>query len=182
MAHVIQKRPSLPADPQLLRVWVLEEHLPPAAIATRLGVSAARVRMALRRLELPCLSARPGLTQREQALARYYALYQKSAEKRAHEFALTFEFFATLVSESCAYCGSEPTRNVGGWRFSGIDRVENDRGYLPDNVRPCCSTCNLAKRRMSEQDFIAWILRAAAHLQAQQPMENSTVRRKEDKP
>jgi hypothetical protein len=37
----------------------------------------------------------------------------------------------------CVYCGSL-IRGIG----SGLDRINNSKGYIIDNVNPCCGTCN----------------------------------------
>ncbi len=109
-------------------------------------------------------AARTGADQAAHALSRHYRAYQKSARARSHAFALSPARFAELVSQPCSYCGIAPAKKVGARCFSGIDRIDSHQGYVEGNVRPCCGTCNLAKRRMSEQAFIAWVLRAADHL------------------
>jgi hypothetical protein len=43
----------------------------------------------------------------------------------------------------------------------GIDRRDNSVGYLISNCAPCCKNCNLAKRDMSEAEFLRWVARIA---------------------
>ena len=45
------------------------------------------------------------------------------------------------------------------FRYTGIDRVDNARGYEKDNVVPCCETCNTAKRTMSVDELLEWVTR-----------------------
>ena len=98
--------------------------------------------------------------------------YRKNAEKRGLEFGLTAEYFRTITKMPCDYCGAapdnvhRPTRDRIGadvYVYNGIDRIDNTMGYVPDNVAPCCSTCNAAKSKMTAQDFLKWIGRVASH-------------------
>ena len=43
--------------------------------------------------------------------------------------------------------------------YNGIDRKDNNLGYTPKNVVPCCSVCNFAKKNMPFDAFMAWIAR-----------------------
>jgi hypothetical protein len=38
--------------------------------------------------------------------------------------------------------------------FNGLDRIDNRKGYVSDNIVPCCSDCNLAKRDLSIKAFL----------------------------
>ena len=37
--------------------------------------------------------------------------------------------------------------------------MDNEKGYTFDNVVPCCSICNYAKKSMSKEQFLQWIKR-----------------------
>jgi len=70
-----------------------------------------------------------------------YAGLKNNAKKRGYEVALTFEEFAEVRSSLlCHYCGHELPATGGG-----LDRKNNSRGYLKDNVVPCCDGCNRIK-------------------------------------
>jgi hypothetical protein len=47
----------------------------------------------------------------------------------------------------------------GNYKYNGLDRVDNNRGYEKDNIVPCCETCNKAKLQMSLGEFLNWIKR-----------------------
>jgi len=106
----------------------------------------------------------PGLSARNTVLKNY----KQAARRRGHAWGLSDSEFDAITASNCAYCGqppsnvSKPSRN-GLFVFSGIDRIDNRRGYLADNVVPCCSVCNHAKHDMSAEDFTAWIRRLASH-------------------
>lgn len=92
-----------------------------------------------------------------------YREYFRSARKKKYEFKLTLEEFKDRVIKCCFYCGSPPnckTRSIG-WMppANGLDRINADKGYTVDNVVPCCSVCNLMKKRQSMKDFLRHIER-----------------------
>jgi hypothetical protein len=89
-----------------------------------------------------------------------YAGYKKEAAQRGIEFNISMDQFLKLTSQNCFYCGAKPSncssrkyRN-GEFIYQGIDRVDNAKGYLIDNVVPCCKICNNWKGKMTVGDFI----------------------------
>jgi 5-methylcytosine-specific restriction endonuclease McrA len=95
--------------------------------------------------------------------------YKRHASARGLAWNLTRGHVSELIAKPCHYCGSPPsntkiTKNtVSPLIYSGIDRIDNARGYEPDNVAPCCSTCNVAKGIKSLDEFRAWIERISTH-------------------
>ncbi len=109
---------------------------------------------------------RTSLPPGEGAFNRFLLQYTSGAKKNGREFSLTREEFRHLTQQECWYCGASPKpqsyrHRTGPYSGNGIDRVDNSRGYVSDNVRPCCLTCNHAKKTMAEVDFIAWLRRIA---------------------
>jgi hypothetical protein len=85
-----------------------------------------------------------------------YNGYVSGAERRGYTWELSFEQFVTITEKPCAYCGAAPAyRATSGDFSSGIDRVDNNRGYEVGNVTPCCITCNTMKNSQPLQDFLA---------------------------
>jgi hypothetical protein len=76
--------------------------------------------------------------------------YKKSAEKRNIEWNLTDEeAFELFNTEFCFYCTEEePNKTMG------IDRIDNEKEYIKDNVIPCCSICNNMKNCLDIDIFI----------------------------
>ncbi len=103
--------------------------------------------------------------------------YKASARRRKIEYDLSKEKFRELVKQNCYWCGSRPiphNRYYGKdsihikklcsiseewasqqWIYvNGIDRVDNERGYLTDNTVPCCWECNDMKATSTAEEFI----------------------------
>ena len=84
-----------------------------------------------------------------------WGVYRHSAKIRGLQFALTKPEFKQLLSSLCHYCYAEPSP------VNGIDRVDNDAGYTPENCVPCCKLCNRAKADLPIEDFLAWLAQIA---------------------
>jgi hypothetical protein len=106
-------------------------------------------------------------------------LYKKSAALRGHEYALSDEQCRDLLRRNCHYCGSGGSNMKqadtfnGRYHYNGIDRVDNTKGYLFDNVVPCCIDCNRAKRTMGYQEFLDWVARVYRHIVCQRRAVNT---------
>lgn len=101
----------------------------------------------------------------EAAFNNIVSMYKKSARDRNLEFSLTNEQFKKLIDNNCALCGVNPSNEhkiVGGngsYIYSGIDRVDNNIGYIMGNCVTLCKQCNFAKRNLKVDDFYEWINR-----------------------
>lgn len=93
-------------------------------------------------------------------LTGIFHAYRNSAKKRELSFELTKEQFKDLTKQDCWYCGAKPAqikqdRGVKDYYlYNGIDRVENDKGYILANSLPCCGRCNRMKNTLSVEDFL----------------------------
>lgn len=101
----------------------------------------------------------PGAAARNNRFSRY----KTAAQTRGFIFEITLAQFTVLTAQNCYYCGSAPsnvariTSRNGVFIYSGLDRVNNELGYIPSNVVPCCRTCNYCKGARSSTDFLNWI-------------------------
>lgn len=68
------------------------------------------------------------------------------AKRRGIDFALTKIQFDRLAKSPCFYCGK--------CAMGGIDRVDNDIGYVLSNVVPSCSGCNYKKGTFDVDSFL----------------------------
>ena len=73
--------------------------------------------------------------------------YRRDAKKRGLAYELTREQFLSFWQKPCAYCGDDIAT-------VGLDRVDNARGYVIDNVVACCRLCNAMKSGMPLADFV----------------------------
>jgi hypothetical protein len=100
-----------------------------------------------------------------------FSNYRRKAKERGREFQLTKDDFALLTSQPCYYCDLAPRQEAFGtdgtdegkqhskYQYNGLDRFDNNKGYLVDNVVPCCRGCNFAKRDLPADVFIELVLR-----------------------
>lgn len=130
--------------------------------------------------------AEPWHVSRNRALQQY----RKGAKRKGHSFRLTDDEAFALFAQACHYCGAPPHNSINAYLnlkgqprhakhrgrphladaeflYSGIDRVNNRRGYLPGNCVPCCSTCNTMKRDLPAAIFLSWLDRVVAYRSVQ---------------
>lgn len=116
-------------------------------------------------------------------LAYLLRAYKGGAKLRGLVWELTEEQVLEIVGRNCIYCNNPPPIFEGkakhsktnaklrghksfvevnpNVRFNGIDRVDSNQGYVISNVAPCCRDCNLAKQRLSQEEFIDLCKRVA---------------------
>jgi hypothetical protein len=96
--------------------------------------------------------------------------YKRKERGGRFGWSLEYNDVAYLIQQPCYYCGTVNSNkkinrlNPAGYEYNGIDRIDSSKGYTIDNVVPCCKTCNIAKRDMSQEYFINWIMKAALHI------------------
>ena len=96
------------------------------------------------------------------AIRKLFKRYKRDAVRKrriALSFNITYEQFESLIKGNCYYCGEVP-KNVFVWNerdtrsgkiytssclYNGIDRLDNDKGYLIENCVSCCTACNRFK-------------------------------------
>jgi hypothetical protein len=87
--------------------------------------------------------------QKQAALRRQFHAYRCSARKRHLSFDLDLVDLERITSQPCHYCGAAPDHI-----YSGIDRVDNEKGYVKGNMVPCCAKCNFMKGQMDVDEFL----------------------------
>ena len=114
----------------------------------------------------------------EAAFRTLFRSYVGNAKNRGYSFDLDEERFRKLITDTCSYCGCAPEAVVntrsgyGSFLYNGLDRVNNDLGYVEGNVVACCKLCNLAKKDLDLPVFLAWIARVHAHSVQRSDSEN----------
>jgi len=101
------------------------------------------------------------LPEGESSFNRLFYDYKKKAKYREIEFSLSKEEFKDITNKNCFYCGTLPhqkqrsgRRLNGRYIYNGVDRVDNNIGYIMENCVPCCGICNKMKRDISKEDFL----------------------------
>ncbi len=114
----------------------------------------------------------PGVAAKNNVLAGY----KRSAAASGREWGISDERFFELTQLNCHYCGRPPSnvntsgKSTGKFVYNGVDRKNNDLGYIEGNVVTCCGFCNLLKRHHSYEDFLGFIFRAGSY-----QLNNSTI-------
>ena len=78
-----------------------------------------------------------------------YIHYKTRASKKNLDFNLSHDEFDILKLHPCYLCG-KPSNSQ---HLNGIDRIDNNKGYIVDNVQPCCFGCNHIKRNYVLDDM-----------------------------
>jgi len=94
--------------------------------------------------------------------------YKRGAENRGISFEITKDEFREITQKDCFYCGESPKRirkgALGDYVYNGIDRVDSSKGYVIENVVPCCGNCNFAKKLNTVSEFVSWVEKAYNHM------------------
>ena len=72
---------------------------------------------------------------------------KSSDRKRGFSFDLTRPFVEQMISCPCSYCGADDIEMT-------LDRIDNSKGHLMDNVVSSCVRCNMVRRDMPHR---AWL-------------------------
>lgn len=92
----------------------------------------------------------------------------KSKKERNIIFSLSRNDFLFLTKQNCSYCGKEPSSCIKSdksfYIYNGIDRVDNNKGYVIENCITSCGICNLFKAEMSQEKFYQWIINIVNNL------------------
>lgn len=79
-----------------------------------------------------------------------YDNYETSANKRNLTFDIDKDIYDNVTFNPCYLCGKENTEK----HHNGLDRYDSSIGYVYDNIRPCCGTCNYMKKNLNYTEFM----------------------------
>jgi hypothetical protein len=74
---------------------------------------------------------------------------QRNAYSRGLLFSISEEDFEKIVIKPCYYCGF-----YSHTRLNGIDRIDNNKGYILHNCISCCKVCNIIKNSQHPNEFL----------------------------
>lgn len=90
-------------------------------------------------------------------LTSQYHEYKKRAKKKNIDFLISKEDSNNYYNTNCYYCNDK----IKGM---GIDRIDNKKGYVLDNIVPCCSKCNFMKHVLNKNEFLKRIKQISNNL------------------
>lgn len=88
-------------------------------------------------------------------LSPKYKSYLMRCNSKGIKMELTEEQFNTIIAQPCYLCGS--TTKIG------VDRLNSSFGYVEDNVKPCCTICNMMKYTHDVDFFLSHVRRIVNH-------------------
>jgi len=71
-----------------------------------------------------------------------------SDKKNGRRNDLDAKFVESTIKNGCSYCGETAIRMT-------LDRIDNEKGHIRNNVVPACIRCNYARRNMP---YKAWVV------------------------
>jgi hypothetical protein len=91
-----------------------------------------------------------------------------SAEIRGIPMKLTDAEIRQFIAAPCLYCGrtrvnKSLSRHAPHIGWNGIDRLDNNLGYIKGNCAACCGIHNQMKEKMTYDQFIEECARVTAH-------------------
>ena len=75
---------------------------------------------------------------------------KKGAMNRNLEMSLSDDEILSMMCRPCYYCNKNPKIAYE----NGIDRIDNNKGYMHDNVVSCCDICNTMKGTQNVDIFL----------------------------
>ena len=110
-------------------------------------------------------------------ITRILQQYKQNSKNRKLDFNLSREDFEKLIIQNCFYCGdfpqsimkdtrynvTEETKEYSKFIYNGLDRLNNNKGYILDNVVPCCISCNIAKHDKTLKEFTIFVKKIYEH-------------------
>lgn len=90
-----------------------------------------------------------------------YGQLKSSAKKRGLKVQISIEEHENILGNRiCYYCDYDFSKDIG----SGLNRIDSEKGYTIDNVKPCCGTCNRLMSDISKKELISRLYKIANRL------------------
>ncbi len=101
----------------------------------------------------------------------YFNITKRGAINRGYEFSISLQEFGSIITRPCYYCGKKDNQLRMNSHKSctyilkacGIDRVNNQQGYIFANCVSSCFTCNKMKSTLGVKEFLDHIRRISNH-------------------
>jgi hypothetical protein len=86
---------------------------------------------------------------------RLWKQAKDSSKQRGLEFSITVEDI--VIPKYCTYLGIELTKHFDSGRYDSnisLDRIDNSKGYIKDNIQVISSKANFMKRNATIEELI----------------------------
>lgn len=119
--------------------------------------------------------------EREVYTTMYQAWIKKNQTEREHDVDLsvvTLDYYIEIKNKICHYCGAQPKirkymfreidkitgkRKITYLGNGGIDRLDNNLGYVAGNMVPACWCCNKMKRDYTKEELLRTAFSVMCH-------------------
>jgi hypothetical protein len=82
---------------------------------------------------------------------------RRRSRRKEIEITITDDEIKKLLQSNCCYCNYKKVKiNKNGeeYHIMGVDRIDNNKGYIDGNVDSACGICNRCKWKFDQHDFI----------------------------
>lgn len=93
--------------------------------------------------------------------------FRYGAIKRELIITVNYDDFVALAIKPCYYCGVYQSSTC-----NGVDRIDNNKGYISTNVVPCCTMCNMMKNDQPIEALYDKITAIIAYQHTKDPIQN----------
>lgn len=80
-----------------------------------------------------------------------YNQYKRRCKNKGLDFSISLWKFEFYIGLPCYICKKESA--------GGLDRINNNIGYIEKNIHPCCFDCNRMKSNKSVDEFKKYLSR-----------------------
>lgn len=95
---------------------------------------------------------------RRESVDAHFKIYARVSRTKKLAFEFNQEEFAAIVAQPCYYCSETDEKG-----FNGIDRMNQQTGYVQSNCVSCCTMCNWLKGCLDAATFIKRVRHILAH-------------------
>jgi len=98
----------------------------------------------------------------DKTLLRRFKEAARRAKERKLNWELSIEEFSFIIDKPCYYCDNK----IGGPvnKGSGIDRIDNNLGYISNNILSCCESCNVIRSNILTVDEMREVAKLICNL------------------
>lgn len=101
----------------------------------------------------------------------YNSYKNRAIENLKVDFKISKEEFEIITIDKCYLCGKETNET----HKNGIDRIDNNLGYIKTNIKSCCGNCNYMKNKFDLEELLTKILQIFKNLKNYEFNDNKII-------